>query len=140
MELLAVLVMIGILTALIAPRMNGSLNGVRVTRLLDRVAADVSLARMQAIRRGGTAAVTISGNNQYVVTVTRGTTARLDTVKRVTTSGDYPGVKFEKNGNVTFDSRGLLTPASTLTSVTAVQASRRDSIIITGIGQVYRGY
>ncbi|HEX8829554.1 MAG TPA: GspH/FimT family protein [Longimicrobium sp.] len=139
-ELLAVLVVIGVLTALMAPRMDGALNGVRVTRLLDRFASDVSLARMQAIRRGGTAAVTISGGNQYLVTVSRGTTARLDTLKRVSTSSDYPGVKFVKNGNLTFDSRGLLTPASTLTSVVAVQAARRDSIIITGIGQVYRGY
>lgn len=139
METLTVLTIIGILCAIAAPRFSGFVSASRVDRARDVLAADLNLARMQAIRRGRPSTVQIVGGNRYYVVVPRPNAALMDTIKRVELKRDYPGVTFSPvTASIGFDSRGLLRSGSTTNDVAAVQGTRRTALKITQLGGVYR--
>jgi|GEM_PF-2383869 type IV fimbrial biogenesis protein FimT len=138
-ETLAVLTIIGILFAIAAPRFSGFVGASRVVRARDVLAADLNLARMQAIRRGGPTSVQIVGGNQYFVVVPRPNTTRQDTIKRVRLGRDYPGVTLTPAAaTIGFDSRGLLRSGTTTNDVAATDGARRTALKITQLGGVYR--
>lgn len=140
LELLTVLVILGLLLAIAGPQMSRMTSQTRRTSLLNLVAADVNLARMSAVRRGGSGKLSVSGANEYVVTVARGSTARLDTLKQVRVTREYPGVTLNQV-EIRFNSRGLLSePAKVVASQKVGSATLKDSLIVTGIGQVHREY
>ena len=138
-EMLVVLVIMAIATAMVVPRLQGVAKVSSVQGALNRYAGDVSLARIRAIRNGTRARVAIAtGGTRYYVIVDP-TGASPDTIGDVNLAREYPATVLSPVGNVTFDSRGMLVTGST-TAVTATRESRTARVTISGVGVVYREF
>ncbi|MBD0320509.1 MAG: GspH/FimT family pseudopilin [Gemmatimonadetes bacterium] len=133
-EVLAVLTILMILAAIAAPRFSGMLNTNRVDRVVGGLAADLSLARIRAIRENRETVVQVTGS-RYVVYVANGAGAASDTVKKVRLSDNYQGVTLTP-ATIRFNSRGMLSGEST--SIVATHGTRTRTLSITGLGRVYR--
>lgn len=136
-EILAVLMILGILTAIAAPRVSGMFATNQVKSVLDRFSSDVAFARMRAIRSGRPATVASTSTWSYAVVATR-TDGAVDTVKKVNLLTDYPGLTMTTFA-ITFDSRGVLKSGSTQ-SVSASRDGQTNAVSISSVGRVYREY
>ena len=137
-ELLVVLVIIGIALAMAVPRMQGVLHKSAVQGALNRVASDVTLTRLRAVRTANRAALVVNaaGTGYTVLVDSSGTAIPYKTVSFVT---DYTGLVLSPvNDTVTFDSRGLLVGGTG--TIRATRQGVADSLTISGVGRVYRGY
>ena len=138
-ELLATLVILGILAALAAPRLRGAGGLARHTGAMNQLATDLSLTRMRAVRAGNAARLVINGTGTaYQVEVRKADGITLDTVKTVRLTQDYPGLLLRPVlDSVVFDSRGMRRGGTQL-----IQAVRDnggvDSIKISPLGKVTR--
>ena len=137
-EMLIVLVIIGIALAMAVPRMQGVLHGSALRGALNQMASDLTLSRLRAVRSATRVSLTINaaGTGYMVVVDPTGT---IDTLKSVSFANDAKGLTFSPaNTSITFDSRGLLVTGTT--TVTATRQGRSDSLMVTGVGRIYRGY
>ena len=137
-QMLITLVIIGIALAMATPKMSGILSRSAIEGALNQVATDITLARLRAVRAGSWASLNISSDGKsYTVTVDSAGTARTWKTTRLST--DYPGVVLTPtSGAVKFDSRGVL--ASSTTTIVATRQGKTDSLMVTGVGRIYRGY
>jgi len=138
-ELLATLVILGILAALAAPRMSGVGGLARQTGAMNQLSADLSLTRMRAIRAGNAARLVINATGTtYRVEVRKADGLALDTVKTVQLARDYPGLLLRPVlDSVVFDSRGMRRGGTEV--IHAVRGTAGvDSIKITPLGKVTR--
>jgi prepilin-type N-terminal cleavage/methylation domain-containing protein len=135
-ELLIVLAIISLLTALAVPSMTGYLERARVRGALDRVTGELYQARVLAVREGTRVQLRFVPN--------RGCAARYelfrmdrDEVMRVVTV-DGPGVCLRSNvaRGFSIDSRGLILGSSR--TVFASAGGEKDSLIISIVGRVFR--
>jgi prepilin-type N-terminal cleavage/methylation domain-containing protein len=138
-ELLATLVILGILAALAAPRLRGVGGLARQTGAMNQLSADLSLTRMRAIRAGNAARLVINGTGTaYRVEVRRADGVTLDTVKTVQMTRDYPGLLLRPVlDSVVFDSRGMRRRGTEVIRAIRDNAGV-DSIQITPLGKVTR--
>jgi prepilin-type N-terminal cleavage/methylation domain-containing protein len=136
-EMLVVIVMIGIMTAIAAPRVSGMFTVNQPKRVLDRVNGDLNLARMRAIRSGREARVISTSTTRYAVVATTPTNT-TDTIRKINVATDYPGVTLN-TFVVRFDSRGVLKSGSSQ-AISATRGSRTDSLTISSVGNVYRKF
>jgi prepilin-type N-terminal cleavage/methylation domain-containing protein len=139
-EMLIVIMLIGILAAMGAPKVSGMFRANQPKRVLDRITADISLARMRAIRSGRTAGVRATSATRYVVYVTNAA-GGADTIRRVDIGSDYRNTVTVAPSNfvVVFDSRGVAKTSSS-SAITASRDSRTDSLLISPVGRMYRVY
>lgn len=149
-ELLTVLTIIGILAVLAAPTLRGMIRYWRVNAALRQFAADVSYARVLAVRSGTGAAVRYetatsctpsgrasTGFDRYSVVLLT-TPERI--VKSASVRPEGGALCMESNrGAVQFNSRGIPSPPSNQT-VWAREDSYRDSLTISAVGRVMRRY
>jgi prepilin-type N-terminal cleavage/methylation domain-containing protein len=149
-ELLAVLTIVAVLTAVAAPRLNGYLARQRVRSALNLLAGDIAHARMTAVRTGrgavlrfhpdpSCAAVGRTAGHAYTV-AERG----AGNVRARRSSARAPGggpVCLRTNGadSLVFNSRGLVVPFANRT-VWSVQGTTRDSLTVSAVGRVYRRF
>jgi len=137
-EMLIVLVIIGIALSMAIPRMQGVLHESALQGSLNRVASDLTLTRLRAVRGASRASLTINaaGTGYTVVVDPNGTP---QTIKTVSFATDTRGLVLSPaSTSVTFDSRGLLVTGTA--TIVATRQGRRDSVFVTGVGRVYRGY
>ena len=132
-EVLAVLTIMGILAAVAAPRFASVLQVNHVERALDGVTADLSLARIHAVREGRPAKLRINatGTGYDVIAGTK-------SLKTVSLVREHPGVLLAPAGDsIVFNSRGLreLDAASTIISR---KGDKTRTVMVSGIGRVYR--
>jgi prepilin-type N-terminal cleavage/methylation domain-containing protein len=137
-EILIVLVIIGIALAMAVPRMQAALHQSSVQGALNNVASDVTLARLRAVRTATrTALVVNAAGTGYVVVVDPAGTPT--TFKTVSFATEYRGLTLSPvSDTVAFDSRGLLVQG--IGTIRATRQGRTDSLTISGVGRVYRGY
>lgn len=138
-EMVTVMVLILVMVSLIGPSMNGYMTRNRTRRALDRVANDISLARMNAVRSGRPAVLDMSAGNSYFVQLQ---TATPSAKRSVLLNRDFPGVTLTSpspDGKLVFDSRGMMISPSSGTIV-ASAGGISDSTLITAAGRVYRAY
>lgn len=136
-EMLVVLVIMGIATAMIVPRLQGVAKVSSVQGALNRVAGDLSFARIRAIRNGARAQVVIASDGKSYTTTVNTTTPETRTTSL---AKDFPAtVLSPAGGTVTFDSRGMLVTGSTAT-ITATNQGRSATVSVSGVGIVYRNY
>ncbi len=138
-ELLATLVILGILVAIAAPRLRGVGGLARQTGAMNQLATDLSLTRMRAIRAGNTARLVInSTGTAYRVEVRKADGVTTDTVKTVRLTRDHPGLLLRPVlDSVVFDSRGMRRGGTE--RIQAVRGSAGvDSIKISPLGKVTR--
>ena len=107
-EVMVVILLIGVLGALAAPKVSGMFQTSQPKRVLDQLTQDMSLARMRAIRSGRPATVSSTGTSAYVVTV-QNNTGGSDVIRRVDVDRDNKGVTIS-TFTVTFDGRELAVP------------------------------
>ncbi|MET0399518.1 MAG: GspH/FimT family protein [Longimicrobiaceae bacterium] len=139
LELLTTLVLLAVMVSLAAPSMKGVTTRARTRAAIDQLTADVSLARMYAVRDGRRTVVSIASATKYVVARSPATSSN-DTIKVVNLARDAVGVQLlPATGQLTFDSRGLLQTGS-LTKVKATKDSKSDSVTISSVGRTYRDY
>lgn len=138
-ELIVVLMLMAILTSLAVPAMGSYTTRHKTRRALDRLTGDIAMARMLAVRSGNRAVVQVNAPDSYLIWV-EGTPT--DTVRRVSLTGDYPGVALQAptaDGRLVFNSRGLLlTPGTGV--LTARLGGATDTLRITAAGRIYRAY
>ena len=132
-EILAALTILGILLAIAAPRFSGMLNTNRVEQVINTLTADISFARIRAIRENQETVVRIDGP-RYVVFVNTRSGAAADTVKKVRLSDNYQGVTLTP-ATIRFNSRGM---SDQSTTITATHGTNTRRLSITGLGRVYR--
>jgi type IV fimbrial biogenesis protein FimT len=133
-EILAALTILATLLAIAAPRFSGMLNTNRVERVMGGLTADLSLARIRAIRENRETVVRIDGT-RYIVYVANGGGAASDTVKTVRLNDNYQGVTLTP-ATIRFNSRGMLNGESA--TIVATHGTNTRSLSITGLGRVYR--
>ncbi|MGH7459328.1 MAG: GspH/FimT family pseudopilin [Longimicrobiaceae bacterium] len=144
LEILVTLVLLGIMAGLTVPALGGMASENKIERSLDRVAADLTYARMLAIRSGSPVVMRFDGGtsagNAYRIVLDDGTE-----VRRVDLAGEYRGVEVtapaDNNQEIWFNSRGII--ASTLANqsrFTATHDGRSGFLGVTLAGGIYRGY
>jgi type IV fimbrial biogenesis protein FimT len=137
-EVLVVLVIVGIALAMAVPRLEGALHKSALTGALNQTASDLTLARLRAVRqaRRASLAINAAGTGYSVIVDPTGTP---DTVKSVSFASDAKGLVLSPaSTSVTFDSRGLLVTGNA--TIVAARQGRRDSVFVSGVGRIYRGY
>jgi type II secretory pathway pseudopilin PulG len=135
-ELLIVLALIGLLTALAVPNMTGYLERARVRGALDRLTGDLYQARVVAVREGTRIQLRFVPNSGCAARYELYRADREEVMRAVTVEG--PGVCLRSNVSrgLSIDSRGLLLGSSR--TVFASAGGQRDSLIISIVGRVFR--
>lgn len=138
--MLIVLVIMGLALAMFIPRLQGVAKVSSVQGAMNRLAGDLSLARVRAIRNGVRARVAIASNGKSYRVIVDPAGASPDTTTVVDLADEYPGTVLSPGGGmVTFDSRGMLVTGGT-TTVTATRETRTATVTISGVGVVYRDF
>jgi prepilin-type N-terminal cleavage/methylation domain-containing protein len=146
LEVMVVLVIIGIATGIVAPRMHAYLARNRVRVALNRLAADLAYARAVAVSSGSGSVLRFHPEPECGERATvaysiarRGTPpgpARRSDLRDV---GGRVCLLFNGPDSVAFNSRGLLLPFQNRT-VWGTEAGARDSLTISVMGRVYRRF
>lgn len=138
-ELLVVLLLVGLLATLAGPSLTGYVNRQKTRGALDRIAADLALARMSAVRTGHRSVVRFSGASGYRVEVE--VAGGDESLRRVELGKDYAGVVVLPPASAfEFNSRGLLATAPGSGIVVVSLGGSRDSLMITPAGRIYRDF
>lgn len=138
-EMLLVVVILGIAAAMAGPRMLRWAQVVGQKGAANQLAADLSLARVQAVRQGQTVSLRIETATRYTVTVDDANGAAVRTLKTMELSQSYRNTTLDPNsGRVAFDSRGMLRPAS-LAEVTVAKGTIKRTLTVSTVGRIYRG-
>jgi prepilin-type N-terminal cleavage/methylation domain-containing protein len=138
-ELVVVIVLIGIVGALAQPAMGAYIGRNKTQRALDRMAGDIAMARMQAVRSGERIVFEVTGPDSYRLWAE---STPAQTIRQVSLASDYAGVQVQAptvNGQLVFNARGLLVTAGT-GNLVATLGSAVDTVKITATGMVYRAY
>lgn len=140
-ELLAVLILLGIGTAMAAPRMDGMAARHKTQSAVARLNADLAYARVLAVRWGRPTSVRFNATgSQYTVTVdTAGTASpNFRVVRTVRVSQEYAGVTLASpSTQVSFTPRGMVYPDDS-GRFTASRGSVADSLRLYPTGRIYR--
>ncbi|HEX8691031.1 MAG TPA: GspH/FimT family pseudopilin [Longimicrobium sp.] len=137
-EMMIVVVIMGIATAIAAPRVQGMIRASSLTGAMNQVAADLQLARVRAIRAGRPVVLTVADGGTTYTVVEEGLATP---VKRVRFTRDYPGVVLSPAPtSVAFDTRGMLGSSSERTITGTYRGARTSTLKVSGIGRVYREY
>jgi prepilin-type N-terminal cleavage/methylation domain-containing protein len=140
-ELLAVLGIILLLSALGGPRMYRWAQVAGQRGAANQVVADLALTRVQAVRQGQTVSMRVEGSTRYRITVDDPTTGNeVRELKDVNLGALYKNTSVESpgTGRIAFDSRGMLRPGSA-TSVTITRGGVVRQVTVTTVGRIVRG-
>lgn len=138
-EMLAVLVIMGIMAAMAGPRLVRWTQTISQRGAANELIADLSLARTQAVRLGSTVSVRVTSDTTYQVTAddAAGNVARV--LKRVNLKRTYVNTRLNVGaGRVSFDSRGMYRTGSTLSELSVLRGTDVKTIRITAVGRIYR--
>lgn len=141
MELLTVLVVIGVLVQIAAPKLSGSLRYLRTKEAATQVAGDLAQARLLGIRSGRGATVRFTSPTGYSVLEGRG--AAATPLKSVSLAENFRSVRLvhiPSGDSVGFDSRGMARGgAGTLVLYTVADSAASVEVLhVTSIGTVRR--
>lgn len=144
-ELLTVLVLIAVLTSMAGPSMQRYVQQNKTRRALDRIAMDLSYARLMAVERSQQTWVRIQPNGNYTVDTLANNGIDPVPVKTVNLSGDIMGLRVTDGSATTFkfSSRGMVINYGSETSggvLRMTAGSARDSLFVSPSGRVYRAY
>lgn len=138
-EMLIVLVIMGIMASMAAPRLVNWARTVGQRGALNELIADLSLARTQAVRQGRTVSLRVVDATRYRVTVDDAAGAPVRTLKAVDLANSYRGTTLSRTtGRVSFDSRGMYRVNSDFTSLGIRQGTTTKTVGITVVGRIHR--
>lgn len=144
-ELVLVLLLLGILAALAAPGMSGLADHYTARRALDRLAADIFSARMNAVRDGRRSQIRYDQDDGCIVRYELGWQGDPDNdsdpppLRVVDLHDAHRGLCLSAGStqSITFDSRGLATAGRTFT---ARRGQAELQVSVSRIGRVVRRY
>jgi type II secretion system protein H len=137
LELMVVVVLFGIMASIAAPSLGGMLDRNHVNRAADRVAGDISYARMLAVREARETGV-LFGSGEYRV-VRFALDGAEETVKVVRVELDFAGTEVQGPAEIRFNTRGMrLFDSDDDLAVVLSRGSQSHEIKVSGVGQVYR--
>lgn len=137
-EMMTVIILLGIITALGIPRLRGSLQKQNVRSARAAISTMVATTRSVAVQRGCSATlninvdsawVTACGVNPPAASVQVGTKKFVASIYGVTLSSSSP--------TLVFDPRGISTVFQT-TTVRVIGPTYQDSVVINQVGKVVR--
>lgn len=137
-EMVVVVALIFVIASFAVPSMQNYVGHDKNRRALDRVASDIALTRMAAVRAGQRATITFTSSG-YTIQLQ---TDPVTTVRQVSLSSEFGGATVTAptaDGQLVFDSRGLLL-SSGLGPVVVRVGNTADSAFVTGAGRVYRAF
>lgn len=140
-ELLAVLVVVGVLAASAAPSLAAYAEGIRRRGALDRVTADLYLARVLAVRGGEPVEIRFLPRGAECVTGYSLVRSRDEVeLSRVRLREEAPGFCLGVRGGaaIRIDARGL--PAGAARTLVGRLGARSDSLRVSMVGRVHRFY
>jgi prepilin-type N-terminal cleavage/methylation domain-containing protein len=136
-ELSVVTAIIGILAVLALPRFFNYVSALRSSGAASQVTADITRARMTAVREGRTTSLTVNGTTGYTLAVENTDGSVNRTLRSVSLTSSYPGISITSSGGkISFDSRGLL--KSGTGTVTLKRGGRTQTLTINAVGRVRR--
>jgi prepilin-type N-terminal cleavage/methylation domain-containing protein len=138
-EMMVVVIIIGLVSAMAIPRFTNWVSALRVGGAANQIASDVAYTRMMAVREGHTASMTLSGTTYTIVVENTDGSVRR-TLRTVKVANTYSGTTVTGeggNGRVAFDSRGMLKSNST-SAITMSRLGRSQRLTISAIGRVTR--
>lgn len=133
-EVMTVLVVMGLATGMAAPSITGMVSNGQRAAALENVASDIAYTRMLAVRNGMPATLTFNATGYVIQVDGRATPEKTVNLKR-----EYPSVTHASTAALRFNSRGLLQGGSSAT-IRATAGSRTDSVFVSTLGAVHRGY
>jgi prepilin-type N-terminal cleavage/methylation domain-containing protein len=137
-ELLLVLVLVGLVLAIAAPKFTSTIRYFTARSATSQVVADLALARTTAVRAGRSASFRVLSASTYSIVVDASGATADRTVKSVTLDGTRRGVALGVVGTrITFDSRGMRRNATE--SLVVTRTGGADTVNVTIVGRVYRG-
>jgi prepilin-type N-terminal cleavage/methylation domain-containing protein len=146
LELIAALVVLGILTSIAAPKLGGVVRGSKLQGVADQINADLAYARILAVRSGRSASLCFNAADRRVYQVVTGTCAAVTaTRKRQDLRSGSAGVSVSvAQGStalteISFNSRGMLTGAGTV-KLTAAQQGKTAVVELSPLGKTTRTY
>lgn len=139
-ELMAVVVIIGLMSAMAGPRLLRWVQTVGQKGAVNQVVSDLTFARTQAVRQGQTVSLRLDNETRYRITADDA----FGDVQRVLTVVDLANTHRGTSvtalagpGRIAFDSRGTIRPGST-TALTIQRGSVVKRVCISVVGRVYR--
>jgi Tfp pilus assembly protein FimT len=138
-DILAALVLLGILTSMAVPSMSAYVDQLRTKRALDQLVVDIGHARLMAVQQGRQVAVEVGSDGTYRVD-TLSADGAWGTLKTVDLGQEYIGASFLDEVTLQFSSRGLLMNSSSNGLVRIELNEVRDSIFVSPAGRLYRDY
>ncbi len=140
-ELLLVLALMGVLAAIAAPSFTGWIRSIRTSSAADRLAADLALARVTAVRDGWTTSLRIDGQGVYRITRDDALGEPVDVLSETDLRRDYPGVNVSPSGTrIAFDSRGIVRSGGgdATTTLIVYQSGGYETLTVSAVGRVLR--
>jgi Tfp pilus assembly protein FimT len=139
LELLLVLVLIGMLAAMVGPRMAGWAQAIGRRGAANQLVADLSLARTQAVRQGQTVSFRIVSNTAYTITADDANGNALRTLRSVNLARRYSATTLNRTGGrIAFDSRGMYRAGvSTIADVGVTRNGTTKVVRVTMVGRIY---
>jgi prepilin-type N-terminal cleavage/methylation domain-containing protein len=146
-ETMIVLVLMGVLMGMMAPRMNEYFNRLKVDAAVDQLVTDVSFARMLAVRQGMAVEMVVQDGGRYVIReagslVIRKTGSLRDHADDLEVVGYSGGAQVDLTLHpltFVFDRRGLI-GAGADQRVVVSRGAHQATLAVTGIGRAYREY
>lgn len=136
-ELLLVVVIMGLMASMAGPRLLRWAQIAGQRGAANQVVADLSLARVQAVRQGQTVSLRITSPTAYRVTVDDAAGTAVRTLKTMDLAQSYRTVALDPAAaRIAFDSRGMLRTAQN--TVTVAHGTVHRTINISAVGRIYR--
>ena len=137
-ELLMVLALIGLLSAMAVPSLSAYLERARVRGVLDRLTGDLYQARVLAVREGTSVQLRFVPGKGCAARYEVVRMDRKEVLRTVLVEGEGAGVCLTSNvaRGLSIDSRGLLLGSSR--TIFASRGELRDSLIVSLVGRVFR--
>jgi prepilin-type N-terminal cleavage/methylation domain-containing protein len=133
-ELVAVMIIIGIITAIAMPKFAETVRNAKVRSARDEVVSYFTRAHAVAIQRGQRTFVRIAGDRMSVVTLTNG-------VEQTVVAGDLHaahGVSLATSqSEFTYDPRGFAQNIPGYGRLVVTRDSRAMPVCVTGLGKAY---
>jgi prepilin-type N-terminal cleavage/methylation domain-containing protein len=139
LELLAVLAIIAVGSALAGPKMFRWAHTAGQRGAANLVVADLALARIQAVRQGQTVSLRVTSGTTYNITVDDTNGNEVRRIKTVDLAKLYKQTSLDRTGRIAFDSRGMLRTSSTITGVTIIRGGVQREVTVTSVGRIVRG-
>jgi prepilin-type N-terminal cleavage/methylation domain-containing protein len=144
-ELLTVLVLIAVLTSMAGPAMGRYVQQNKTRRALDRIAMDLSYARLVAVERSQRTWLRVQSNGSYSVDTLATNGVDPVPIKTVDLSSDIIGLSVVTGSATTFEfsSRGMVINYGSESSGGVLKLTAgvaRDSLFVSPSGRVYRAF